>query len=156
MSRLVKYWIAIAIVAGLTAGGGAQTPAKPVAPAAIAAAFKKAYPNATIKSVTKELAVGKTAYEVESVDNGRRRDLIYNADGSVVMIEDEMTEAEFPAAVAAAITKRYPKATITLREKLTITKGSVVQYEAELKGAGAVTEAILTVDGKWVSPKAVQ
>ena len=64
-----------------------------------------------------------------------------------------MTEAEFPAAVASAIAKRYPKATITLREKLTITKGSVVQYEAELNGAGGVTEAILTVEGKWVSPK---
>ena len=155
MSRLVKYWIAMAMVAGLTAAGVAQTPAKPVAPAAIDAAFKKAYPKATMIGVTKEIENGKTVYEVESVDNGRRRDFIYNPDGSVVMIEDEMTEAEFPAAVAAAIAKRYPKATITLREKLTITKGSVVQYEAELKGAGTVTEAILTVDGKWVSPKAV-
>ena len=155
-SRLVECSVAIAMVAGLTVSGVAQTPAtRQTAPAAVNAAFKKAYPNATMKLVTKEVENGKTVYEVESVDNGRRRDLVYNPDGNVIIIEDEMTEAEFPAAVAAAIAKRYPKATITLREKLTITKGSVVQYEAQLKGAGTVTEAILTVDGKWVSPKAV-
>ena len=153
MSRLVEYWIAMAMVAGLTAGGVAQTPGKPMAPAAIDAAFKKAYPNATIKNVMKETLDGKTVYEVESVDNGKGRNIDYSPDGSVVVIEEELTEAEFPPAVAAAIAKRYPKATITLREKLTITKGSVVQYEAELNGAGGVTEAVLTVDGKWVSPK---
>jgi len=141
----------MAMVAGFTAGALAQTPVKTTA--AIDAAFKKAYPNATIKHVAKETEGGKTVYEVESVDNGRGRNLIYSPDGTVVTIEDEMTEAEFPAAVAAAIVKRYPKATITLREKLTTPKSPVVQYEAELKGAGIVTEVILTVDGKWVSPK---
>ena len=126
MSKLMQCSVAMAMVAGLTAGAVAQTPRSTATPA-IEAAFKKAYPNATIKNVTKEIEDGKTLYEVESVDNGKRRDIIYNPDGSVVIIEDEMTQAEFPAAVAAAIAKRYPRATITLREKLTITKGSVVQ-----------------------------
>ena len=153
MSRLMGCGVAMAMVAGLTAGGFAQTPAKTTAPAAIDAAFKKAYPNATIKNVMKETLNGKTVYEVESVDNGRGRNINYNPDGSVVLIEDEMTAAEFPAAVTAAIMKRYPKATIVLREKLTITKGSLLHYEAELKGAEPVTEVILTVDGKWVLPK---
>ena len=153
MSKLTGCGIAMAMMAGLTAGVVAQTPANTTAPAAIDAAFKKAYPSATMKRVTKETEGGKTVYEVESVDNGRGRNLIYSQDGTVVTIEDEMTEAEFPAAVAAAIVKRYPKATITLREKLTNPKSPVVQYEAELKGAGSVTEVILTVDGKWVSPK---
>ena len=153
MSRALRFAMAVAIMAGFTAGAGAQAPATQKAPAAIEAAFKKAYPNATIKNVMKETLEGKTVYEVESVDNGKGRNIDYNPDGSIVVIEDELTEAEFPPAVAAAIAKRYPKATIGLREKLTITKGSLTQYEAELKGAGSVVEVVLTVDGTWVLPK---
>ena len=153
MSKMI-FGCAVAVVmaAGFTAGAGAQTPATQTAPAPIQAAFKKAYPNATIKNVIKETDAGKTVYEVESVENGRGRNIDYNPDGSVISFEDELTKAEFPPAVAAAIAKRYPKATITLREKLTITKGALVQYEAELTGAGSVTEVILTIDGTWVLP----
>jgi hypothetical protein len=153
MSRTLLCAVVVGVVTGFAASGGAQAPVTPAGQAAVEAAFKKTYPNATMKSVKKETLDGRAVYEVESVDNGRDRNVIYNPDGSVVTIEDVMTEAEFPAAVTAAIVKRYPKATITVREKLTITQGAVVHYEAELTGAGAVKEVVLTVDGQWVSPK---
>src|SRR5260221_10905909 len=109
--------------------------AKIVVPPAIDAAFKKAYPNATIKNVSKEKENGQEQYEVESMENGKTRDLIYLADGSVVEVEDEVAAADVPAPVTAAIKTRYPKATMTRVERLTITKGHVVQYEAALSGA---------------------
>jgi hypothetical protein len=127
--------------------------AKVGVPPAIEAAFKKAFPKATIKNVAKEKENGREQYEVESLDQGLARDLIYLADGSLVEMEEEMSAADFPPAVVAAIKARYSAATITKREKLTITKGNVVQYEAAISGA-AVKEVILTGDGKWVSPKA--
>ena len=127
--------------------------ATPALPAAIDAAFKKAYPAATIKHVSKEKENGREQYEVESVDQGRARDLIYLADGSVVEMEEELAEADVPAAVVAAIKSRYPKATLTKRERLTITKGNVVQYECTISGA-KVASVTLTGDGTWVSPKA--
>jgi len=145
----------------LVAGFGAQLTiaqtkapaAKPAAaklPPAIEAAFRKAYPNATIKHVSKETENGKTLWEVESIDGGRARDLNYNADGTVAYYEEALTENEIPTAVTAAIKTRYPKATITRRERLY--KDGAANYEFGLKGAG-VSEAILTPDGTWVSPK---
>lgn len=135
----------------------ASKPAPPKAvklkmPPAVEAAFKTAYPTATIKGISKEKEDGQVRYEVESVEQGMGRDVTYLADGSLVELEEEMSAADFPAAVAAAIKTRYPAAKITKREKVTITKGNVVQYEAQLSGA-KVREAILTADGTWVSPK---
>lgn len=121
-------------------------------PAAIEAAFKKAYPNATVKNVAKETENGKVQYEVESIDAGRRRDINYNPDGTVILYEEALTEAEVPAAVVAAIKARYPKATITTREHLFTMADKSANYELGLKGA-AVSAVILTPDGTWVSPK---
>jgi len=125
-------------------------PAKPVAPAPIAAAFKTAYPNATILHVSKETAKGKTVYEVESTDAGRRRDLMYNPDGTVISFEEELSESDVPAAVMTALKARYPKASITRRERLV--EGTNASIELGIKGA-AVSEVVLTPDGKWITPK---
>jgi len=119
-------------------------------PPAIESAFKAAYPNATITNASKEKEGGQEIWEVESVDRGLHRDLNYKLDGTVIEIEEEVTEADFPPAVAAAIKARYPKATVAKREKLT--KDRAVSYEVQLKGAG-VGEVVLTPDGKWISPK---
>ena len=137
---------------------GRQVLAPPAAvkvtlPPAIDKAFKAAYPNAAIKHVSKETEAGKQVYEVESVDGGRRRDLIYRPDGTVVSFEEELAEADVPAAVSQAIKARYPKATITFRER-SVT-GATVEYEIQLKGAGPGS-VTLTPDGKWVSPKAAK
>jgi hypothetical protein len=122
-------------------------------PAAVEAAFKKSYPNATVKAVSKEVEGGKTIFEVESIDNGRRRDINYNPDGTVILYEEELKESEVPPAVMAAIKKRYPKATATTFERLFVTKDNSANYEIILKGA-PVKDVVLTPDGTWVSPKA--
>lgn len=133
---------------------GAAVAAKPAPgvklPAAVEAAFKQSYPNATIKHTSKETENGKTIYEVESVDNGLARDINYAADGTAVAIEEVIASADVPAPVSSAIKARYPKATIAKREKLTTR--SVVTYEFELAGAN-VKSVELTPDGKFVSPK---
>jgi len=128
---------------------GAKAPEHAL-PAAVEAAFRKAYPNATIKNVSKEKVNGQDEYEIESLDGGLARDLNYKADGTLILYEEQITEAMVPAAVVSAIKTRYPKATFTRTEKLF--KDGTVTYEIGLKGA-KVSEAILTADGKWVSPK---
>jgi hypothetical protein len=116
-------------------------------PPAILIAFQQAYPKATIKNAAKETENGKTVWEVESIDNGLARDLIYNADGTVVEMEEQVEPASLPAAVSAAFKAKYPKATITKAEKLM--KGTTVTYEMALKGA-AVKTIEITPDGKIV------
>jgi uncharacterized membrane protein YkoI len=120
-------------------------------PAAITTAFEKSYPNATIRGTAQETEGGKTVYEVESVDKGKARDLMYNVDGTVISIEEEMNAADLPAPVTAALKKLYPKATITVAEKLT--EGTTIEYELQIKGA-AVTSVAFLPDGKVVPPEA--
>jgi hypothetical protein len=117
-------------------------------PKAILDAFKKAYPKAVIKNVAEEKADGKTTWEVESTDGGLARDLVYNPDGTVVDIEEEVTAASLPPAVTAALKAKYPKATVTKAEKL-IT-GKTFVYELTIAGAGEVKSIELTADGKAV------
>jgi hypothetical protein len=120
-------------------------------PAAVKDAFKKSYPTATIRGTAKETEDGKTVYEVESVDKGKARDLMYNIDGSVISIEEEMNAADLPAPVTAALKKLYPKATITVAEK--VTEGKTIQYDLQIKGA-AVTSVAFLPDGKVAPPEA--
>jgi hypothetical protein len=165
LGSLVRIGGAVAVCVTLAAVASAQTttppsppPAaktgtKPTAPkgalpASVAAAFKKAYPNAVIKNWAKETEKGKTQYEVESMDGTQRRDINYAPDGTVLIIEELIPTSALPAPVAAAVAKIYPKASITTAEKVT-TKEGVTQYEVGLKGA-KVTEALFTPDGKPV------
>lgn len=119
-------------------------------PAPVTAAFKAAYPHATIRGTAKETEGGKTVYEVESVENGRSRDLIYAADGQVIEIEEQMNPADLPAPVTAGLKKLYPTATVAVAEKLT--RGKTIQYELTIKGA-AKKSVSFTPDGKPVPPE---
>jgi glucose/arabinose dehydrogenase len=130
-------------------GAQAADPAATL-PAPILAAFKKSYPSATIKNAAKETEDGKTVWEVESIDGGLARDLIYNPDGTVIDIEEEMAMASVPAAVADALKAKYAKATVTKAEKRTA--GKAVTYEFTLKGA-AVASVEFTPDGKIAPAK---
>ena len=123
--------------------------AKVTLPAPVEAAFKKSYPNATIKNVSKETENGKVEYEIESLDGTQPRDLVYRADGTLVSYEELIPESAVPAAVLTAIKTKYPKATISRSEKLF--QDGKMNYEFALKGA-PVKEATLTPEGKWVSP----
>jgi hypothetical protein len=120
-------------------------------PQPIQDAFKKAYPTATIRGTAKETEQGKTVYEVESLDKGKARDLMYNPDGSVISVEEEVRQTDLPAAVMAAFKKVYPKATITVAEK--VTEGAKIQYDLQIKGAGRRAVSFLP-DGKPAPPEA--
>ncbi len=120
-------------------------------PPAIAAAFKKSYPNATIKAASSEKENGKTVWEVESVDGKTSRDIIYALDGTAEVVEEQITAADVPTVVAAALKTRYPKATVTKYEKLT--RGGKISFEMILKGGPAEVE--IAPDGTFINPKPV-
>jgi hypothetical protein len=119
-------------------------------PAPILAAFKQSYPNAIIQNAARETEDGKTVWEVESLDNNMARDLVYNPDGTVVEVEEEVAAASVPPFVADAVKAKYPKATVTRAEKKTA--GKVVTYEFTLKGAKE-SSVEMTPDGKIVPAK---
>ena len=154
--KAVRTFLLVAVCVGLAAPLAFAQTAKPAAkaadpaaklPAPILTAFRTSYPKATIKAAAKETEDGRTVWEVESIDNGLARDLVYSADGTVVEFEEQIDPASLPAAVSAALKAKYPNATITKAEKLM--KGTTLTYEMALKGA-AVTSIEITPEGKIV------
>jgi hypothetical protein len=117
-------------------------------PAPVRAAFEKQYPGAKILSASKEIDKGVTLYEVESVQNGRNRDVLYKPSGEVVVVEETIAMSEVPAAVQAALKAHFPQAQAVKAEKLI--SGSTVEYEFQLKGA-AKKEVKFSAGGKLLA-----
>ena len=118
-------------------------------PAAVIAAFGKAYPKATMKGFSKEVEKGKTVYEVESVEGKMTRDATYSADGKVMVVEESVEMKDVPAAVQQALEKKYPKAKVNKAEKLM--EGGTVGYEFKVTTAeGKKAEVKFDAAGKEV------
>ena len=157
MKPIRVFAVIFALALAVSVAGAAQQPAPakaanpvavPPAPAPILAAFKAAYPHATIKTAAEEKENGKVVWEVESTENGLGRDLVYTPDGTIVEIEEEVPSAQLPAPVTAAVKAQYPSARIVKGER--VTRGATVTYELQL--AGAAKKSIeLTPEGKLVA-----
>jgi hypothetical protein len=119
-------------------------------PAAVTAAFKTAYPKATIRDCSKEIEKGKVAYEISSLEDKTRRDILYHEDGTVIVVEEAIPAGDLPDPVKLVISKKYPKGAITLAERLTHEPGSSISYEIRLKHQGKTLELVYDPDGKEV------
>ena len=99
-----------------------------------------------LKSITKETEKGKTVYEVESMVNGRTRDLIIDSSGSVVTVEAEVALDSLPAAAKSAIERLAAGGKITKVESVTM--GQTIMYEAAIVKGKKTSEVSVTPDGK--------
>ena len=114
-------------------------------PKAVLTAFEKAYPNAKVLTSTSENENGKTLYEIESLDEGRRRDLLYLADGTVWACEETIDPTTLPAPVKIAIDHQYEGWKIEKAEKATLGKSEA--YELVLSKGKERTSLVLAPDG---------
>jgi hypothetical protein len=117
-------------------------------PAAVRAAFEKAFPKATIKECAKEVERGKTAYEISSTEGETRRDVLFYADGRLIVIEEAIPIESTPDPVQRAVRKMYPGGEITLAEK--ITRDGAVLYEFRVKLRGKHVEVVFDASGNEV------
>jgi hypothetical protein len=125
---------------------GEKKIAKKGLPAPVLAAFRKAYPKATIKGASIEVEEGKTYYEIESLDGKVKRDLLYLADGTVAEIEENVAPDDLPPPVKAAVIDKYPKGNIEKSEK--VTRGAVVVYDVVVKSGKTTVEMSIDPTGK--------
>ena len=123
-------------------------------PAAVSAAFAKAYPNAKILGVGKETENGKTYFEVESMDGKTRRDLLYAPDGTVYETEEVIADAAVPEAVKAALTKEFKKYEIEKVEKTT--RGTATEYEMTVEVGKKMYSVTADGQGKMIEKKEVK
>jgi len=124
------------------------------APAAVMTAFQKAYPNASIRDISKEIKDGKTYYEIESMDGAQRRDLLYLADGTVFEIEEAVKVGDLPEAITGTLSAKFPKGKLQKAER--ITRGSIIQYEVLMENGEENLEVLLDANGKVVSQASAQ
>ena len=120
-------------------------------PAAVIAAFKASYPNATIRGYAWEKEHGKVFYEIESLEGTTHRDVLYNPDGTVAEIEESIAATDLPAAAQEAIHQKYPRAVISLAEKTTA--GDRVGYEVSARQGRKRISMEFDAAGKVLSSK---
>lgn len=102
--------------------------------------------GAELKGLSKEVEKGKTFYEVETVVNGKTRDVLIDTTGAVVEVEEEVALENIPAGARAAIQKKAAGGKITKVE--TLTKGNAVTYEAAITSkSGKKSEIQVAADG---------
>jgi hypothetical protein len=117
-------------------------------PKPVMKAVKDKFPKAVIKAAIEDTENGKTEYEIETTVDGTATDLVLKPDGTILAIEKEIKEKDLPAAVAAAVKAKYPKAKVTKTEELT--KGTTIQYEVVVEEGGKKVEVVLEKTGKIV------
>ena len=120
-------------------------------PAAVTAAFRNSYPNATIRGYAREKEHGKVFYEIESREGTISRDVLYNADGSVAEIEESIAATDLPAEAQQAIHQKYPKAVISLAEKTTA--GEKITYEVSARQGKKRISVEFDAGGKVLSSR---
>ena len=141
LAAVVNVALAVAVI-GLTAAE------KKIQMKDLPAAVQKAVQQeeargATVKSIVAEKEGGKTMYEVETMVSGRSRDLIFDATGKIVEVEEEVSIDAVPAPVKAAL-----EAAGKVIKVETLTKGAKVTYEAQIEKNG--TEIAVDAAGKRV------
>ena len=138
----------IFVVIALLAGAGIAAEKKVKMqdlPAAVQKTVQEQTKNATLKGLSKEVESGKTMYEVETVANGKSRDLLVDPTGAIVEVEEEATLDSIPAPAKAAFEKAAANGKILKVE--TVTKGSAVSYEAVVSKNGKKHEVAVEADG---------
>jgi uncharacterized membrane protein YkoI len=102
--------------------------------------------GAEIKNIDKETEHGVAQYEVETMLNGKHRDLNVDTKGNLLVVEEETSIDTVPAAAKAAILKKVADGKLTMVELFI--RGGETMYEAGYTTkAGKKHEVLVKADG---------
>lgn len=113
-------------------------------PAAVLAAFARAFPKARVIGYAEEKEEGKTFYEVESKEGEVHRDATFLPDGKLELVEESISVKDLPAAIGTALAKE--KGQCEMAERLA--RGKVVEYEFHMKDGTREYEVVMDATGK--------
>jgi hypothetical protein len=113
---------------------------------------KKRFPKGELLGASKEVENGKTLFEVELKDGGKKIDVMVTLEGVITVIEKQIAATDVPKAVKESIDKAYPKATWkVIEEVIAVKEGkeTLDYYEVLLETADKKkVEVKIAVDGK--------
>lgn len=116
-------------------------------PPAVQKAIPDATRGATIKGYAREVEGGKTMFEVETMVNGHSRDVLFDASGSVVEVEEAIRLDALPVVVRTALEGRGHVLSVEQ-----VTRGTRITYEAVVEKNGKKSEVAVNAEGKPFKP----
>jgi hypothetical protein len=116
-------------------------------PAAVEKTVAEQSQGATIKEFSTEIEKGKRVYEAAMTINGHGKDILIDAKGNVIEIEEEVAMDSLSQPVKDGLTKAAGTGTISKIESLT-KKGTLVAYEAVVKRGAKHSEIQVGPNGE--------
>ncbi|MEO5818978.1 MAG: hypothetical protein ABIT71_00615 [Vicinamibacteraceae bacterium] len=142
--------MSIGTAIGLAVSGTATADAKLTVkqlPAPVRKAAVENLRGGVITGASTEIENGKTRYEVETTIAGHGRDLLFEADGTLVSVEEAVALDAVPDGVRKALTSRGKVLKVE-----SVTTGATVTYEGIVERAGKRSEVTVGADGAPVQP----
>jgi hypothetical protein len=116
-------------------------------PAAVQKTVDQESQGATIRGYSSETDNGQLEYEVALRVHGHNKDVSIAADGSVLVIEEEVALDSLPAPLRDGLKQLAGRGRITKVESLT-KHGAIVAYEAQVRTGTKRSEVQVGPDGK--------
>jgi hypothetical protein len=115
-------------------------------PAAVLRQAKIEAGEATIRGCVKDREDGKLTYEVETLKDGKSKDIALDASGSVLEVEQEVAARSLPAPVSDAIARAAHGTKVGKVES--VTRGGVIaSYETTIMKKGRRQEIAFSPQG---------
>lgn len=105
--------------------------------------------GAKIRGLSSEVSDGKTVYEAELLVNGLTKDMLIDASGAILEMEEQVLLASLPAAVQTTFKQQAGKGRIARVEAVT-KSGALAFYEAHVRHGLRTTEVKVSPEGQVV------
>src|SRR2546428_2863638 len=146
----VNLFVAMA-ASGLLLAGTASAQEKKIKrsdlPPAVEKTVARESVGATIRGFSEEKENGQTFYEAEMTVNGHSKDVLVDASGNVLEVEEQVELGSLPAEVQAGLKAKAEGATILKVESIK-KHDKLVAYEAVVQKDGKKKEVQAGPDGK--------
>jgi hypothetical protein len=116
-------------------------------PAAVEKTVAVQISGARIRGFSEEKENGQTFYEAQLMVNGHSQDILMDANGTIVEVEEQVAVDSLPIAVKDALKAKVAKGKLVKIESLT-KHGKLVAYEAQLVTDGKRSEAQVGPNGE--------
>jgi hypothetical protein len=116
-------------------------------PAAVEKTVATQSQGASVRGFSREDENGQTFYEAELLVSGHSKDVLMDADGAVVEVEEQVEVGSLPVAVKQGLQAKAGKGKLVKVESIT-KHGKLVAYEAQVMTGGKRSEVQVGPDGK--------
>jgi hypothetical protein len=144
MNGVIRFICVAAVSLAVALAGETAVKMKDLPPA-VQKTVEEQTKGVQIRGLSKEIEKGKTMYEVETMLNGKARDLLIDSAGALVSVEEPVAIDAIPAAAKAAIERLSAGGKIKSVES--VTKGQTVSYEAVIVKGLKKSEIVVAADG---------